>query len=528
MKGKAFKYGTGRKPTTPAFIKYMDDLILQAPYSTMPALRDDRGKINWQVSSGTGTSFFRHYNARFEWWVALADKLRLPGVGNSNDRFTIAARQVHPTGLRPCRICGEQRSIFYRYVNKNLARRWASIIGKELVQPQPPITLEDAAEKLRDDLGEARVLAILEKSLDGFGMPLKKWPDIALLAERLKLGGHRLLSPGFMANCPDRLDGFHDIAYCCRAKFDPGRSEDNLRSYANDRRAFQWWANGDWKAADALYNAAQDGTCLVCDRAVDRISPDHVGPLACGFLHRPAFSPLCKSCNSSKNRRMSLGDVENLIADEKRGERIIGWHAKTLWDLGKVQVQDDAEAVWLSHKLRALQHHFLQVLYEINEAGYPHFLVESIPYSFAFQKITLEDFDPRNLTARIVATPLVSKYAWSKARRIVRIAFEELSIYAEKVLKRKVLPIPKVESSVEKIVSALEGVAVKENGLWVRALAEPNVDLRERKIEELLRLEKVGRKEYEPARKLIQNHFDEVGAAMAKMPNKLFVVVEEI
>src|SRR5690606_37731233 len=95
----------------------------------------------------------------------------------------------------------------------------------------------------------------------------------------------------------------------CRSKKDPGRSKENMRSYSHDRRAFEWWAQGDWMVADALYTSAGPGKCDICGKLVDRVSPDHPGPLACGFKHMPVFIPTCQRCNSAKNRRMRASDV---------------------------------------------------------------------------------------------------------------------------------------------------------------------------------------------------------------------------
>ena len=136
------------------------------------------------------------------------------------------------------------------------------------------------------------------------------------------------LSPGFMGNPPDRLDGFHDYDIHCRKTSDPGRSDDNMRSYNHDRRSFEWWAEGNWALADALYNSAGPGVCAVlgCTEHLSRVSPDHVGPLACGFKQLPLFTPTCQRHNSTKNRRFSVHDVTILIEYERRtNESVASW-----------------------------------------------------------------------------------------------------------------------------------------------------------------------------------------------------------
>lgn len=126
-----------------------------------------------------------------------------------------------------------------------------------------------------------------------------------------------------MGDCPHRLDGIHDYCLRCRKKNDPGKSDENMRTYNHDRRAFMWWAEGDWKIADALYNSAGPGTCVNCGKTVKKISPDHVGPLACGFQQNSFFEPLCDRCNSAKNRRFTSNkmSIVFLITFSKKAKK---------------------------------------------------------------------------------------------------------------------------------------------------------------------------------------------------------------
>jgi len=96
-------------------------------YATMPGARDDSGRIRWQVSSGKTTSFYQLYVARERWWSLKADALGLPGKGREQERFSLAARMIHPTGLRPCRLCGEDWRVGYFYLNALLAKRFVAL-----------------------------------------------------------------------------------------------------------------------------------------------------------------------------------------------------------------------------------------------------------------------------------------------------------------------------------------------------------------------------------------------------------------
>ncbi len=98
-------------------------MIAEHPsYAGMPNATS-AGRVNWQVSSGRSTSFNEYYQPRWDWWAATADRLGLPGSGNENERFTIAARKIHPSGYRPCRLCGLERNVGYFYLNATLAKR---------------------------------------------------------------------------------------------------------------------------------------------------------------------------------------------------------------------------------------------------------------------------------------------------------------------------------------------------------------------------------------------------------------------
>src|SRR5688572_17994426 len=100
----------------------MEMIVAHPTYAGIPGAVSDDGKVQCQVSSGRSTSFNKHYKGRWEWWEAKADNLRLPGQGNDQERFTIAARRIHPTGYRVCLVCGEEKNVGYFYLNVPLAK----------------------------------------------------------------------------------------------------------------------------------------------------------------------------------------------------------------------------------------------------------------------------------------------------------------------------------------------------------------------------------------------------------------------
>jgi len=177
-----------------------------------------------------------------------------------------------------------------------------------------------------------------------------------------KRGG---FSPGAMSNAPDRFEGYHTYNLCCRSVQDTGRHKDNLNRYGEDRRAYENWADGDWKAASWLMKVFNK----------HKVSPDHIGPISLGFSHNPQFNPLTPAKNSAKNNRMTFADIKKLIELEKNGAIVTSWHSKYIWDILKNKIKTDADALKLSKIMRRNMHQILLILSEILKQGYSKFLV---------------------------------------------------------------------------------------------------------------------------------------------------------
>lgn len=437
----AIKYGRGKFTAHKNYIEYMNNIAHHPIYSSIPNAISADGKINWQVSSGKTTSFYKYYPARFDWWVKKADSLGIYGSGNSDDRFTITARLIHPTKKRVCLICGEERYIGYMYLNHHLANAWNKEVGKEIFEKAMPI--DEATRYLIQILGKIRVRKIIisafpEKTADLGLYDTNNYADFFLATQHIKSS---LLSPGYMGNCPDRLDGFHDYCIVCRKKNDPGRSDENMRTYNHDRRAFMWWAEGDWMLADTLYNSASEGTCCLCGKKEKKISPDHVGPLACGFKQLPYFEPLCRKCNSSKNRRFTYENVQSLINYEnKNDENAASWQVMELWNNTKHIIRNDDDAKELSNIMRGAQDYYLRILFWLFMNNYTLFLSYLLKPEYAFFDVHFDNLNPSTFEFSSYHKTVKNSFgAESTSGRIVRIAFDELCEYNTKpVAKRKI------------------------------------------------------------------------------------------
>lgn len=252
-----------------------------------------------------------------------------------------------------------------------------------------------------------------------------------------------LLGPGAMSNAPDRLDGFHSFNRCCRGHADKGRSKANLASYATDRRAFEFWSDGNWITANKLMGVINSNPDLMREYCLNNgdghnhprpCSADHIGPISLGFSHRPAFQLLCKPCNSAKNNRMYFSDVQNLISAEEAGAKVTTWYADSIWQRLKGRVNSKEEALRLSRIMRDNRYNALMLLGEFlrnREYLFLHTLLnlEYARYSYEVEQLYL---DGHIVTARFSQTESNLKYVQIQQARKVRVAYKALDEYYQK------------------------------------------------------------------------------------------------
>lgn len=488
-------YGRGTFKAHPNYIAYMERIVSDKCYRSMPNAVDAKGHINWQVSSGKNTSFHKYYQERFDWWIEKANELGVPGVGNSDDRFSITARLIHPTKKRACRLCGKDVYVGYMYINANTAKRLNKMSDSGLFEPK--MRVDVAYERLESLIGPEATLREIRS----------QYPERASYIAHAESGDYykfflasqhikcSKLSPGFMANPPDRLDGFHDYCTFCRKENDPGRSDQNMRKYNHDRRVFEWWAEGDWKLADTLYNLAGEGVCANpnCRKHVSKVSPDHIGPISCGFKQNGFFEPLCASCNSSKNRRFTAENVSQLISYElEHNESVACWQVAPIWDTCKGAIETDADAKVLSNYMRLMQDYYLRMLYAALESKDYYFLTCFLHPEYAYYSIEFDGLDRSNLTYEAVTKKRQrNNGSRSLAARSVRIALEELSEYGATPIERRNIArsfLPEIvaaEESVRRLCSATQKSAIDHE--WISVLdSSGSRDSKEAKMQVLI------------------------------------------
>lgn len=398
----------------PSFIDYENFIVKHKNYADMPNKFKPNGEISWVLPSD---------KLRGDWWDKKVKEL------NCSDRAEVA-RIIHPKelhGLKPCQICGRELSIFYVYPNKYTLKKLNSISTELLFEPFQKDVSQIVTEIVQafDKKGSENIKLIFE-------IPPSVSDDSDSLIRYILENCKSRLSPGVMSNPPDRLDGFHTYNACCRSKEDTGRFPTNLSRYTQDRRVYENWAEGNWNLSNRLMGEFNKYSlkiqCPNCGK-LRKMTADHIGPISLGFTHRPRFNPMCKSCNSKKNNRMTLDDVRTLINDEKKGDKVISWHSKYIWDRLKNKVKNQQDALLLSKLMRTNLHHILILFSKISESGFDSFLMRWLHPEYSFVDYRFKNFDPIKGPAYILQKPLNSKNKDKNAERYIRISFEYLEEY---------------------------------------------------------------------------------------------------
>lgn len=398
------------------FVKYTENIVLNSNYNGLFYERGKDGKIKWVV---TGKS--EKGKERRKWWDKQCKKY---GIKIEAGAYAKIALLIHPTKQHTCQICGKELSIEYVYPTKRLLVK----INKYFDISFKPFSLNifEIIDELVDDsesIEKFKQIFKISKELILSKSALKRYIQEQFVDSSTK----GLLSPGVMSNSPDRFDGFHSDGACCRSNSDKGRHKNNLQRYGQDRRAYENWADGDWKMADRLMSEFRK----------HGVSADHIGPISLGFCHRPKFHPLTRAANSAKNNRMNLADVMVLIEDEKK-EQVVSWHSKYIWDELKGKVQSDKDAIKLSDLMRKNLHYVLILFSMIEEAGYGAFLETFLNPQYSFFDYSFEGFNPKTGTYKKVVTKnLTGKNQQNNIKRYIRVAFNKLKEY-KNVENRKV------------------------------------------------------------------------------------------
>jgi Alw26I/Eco31I/Esp3I family type II restriction endonuclease len=327
-------------------------------------------------------------NPRSVHWETEKTKQIQLGNLSENATFTNLARLIHPNKTHVCKMCASSCSIYYVYPTKN-TMKW---LKKQF--PQDEYSPAESIFEIYDKITSQTKEAVFTKE---FGKPID---DLKTECFSDKYDGKKL-SPGVMANPPDRLDGFHCYnSICgCRGTKDKGRSDENMKSYSRDRRCYEMYSDGNVLLTNKLMGKLNtiESVCVSCNQKL-MMTGDHIGPISLGFVHDPVnLQALCSSCNSSKNNRFTEADYNRLLTLETNGSQIVSWWAQACWNKHKAENKCKADVTVLRHELDKNAKKFMMII-EYIKANHPDVLQKYIDndYTFDNQTYTIQTVDIRD------------------------------------------------------------------------------------------------------------------------------------
>lgn len=406
------------KPWSKEFLEYEEFIVNHPNYKGLPITKSKDGKYNWIAPAQSETG-----KKRKQWVEEKGEEL---GIRNNFDGFYAAVMlSIHPTKEKPCQICGKTMSLYYHYPNANLAKSLKKEFGYECDIYESIFDICDNLKK--NGIPENKIIEFLKSKCK----LQDDYTDLETLITHCELkcrsGLSKMLGPGAMSNFPDRYDGFHTYNRCCRSSEDKGRSRENLKSYTRDRRAYEYFSDGNIQAANKFMNSSFfRGT-----------SADHIIPVSLGGVHDPHYlQKMAAGENSSKRDRLSRNDVMRAVEIEnKTGISAVYWYSLLLWEFLKSNVENSVQADFENFRNLMKQNinDFLEILYIIksipNEMGV-EFIVSALiepkrkffEADYAFNADGSFKTMERHITQRAAA----------EFEQIKRISIESLDDYHEK------------------------------------------------------------------------------------------------
>lgn len=426
----------------PNFVEYTERIVNNPAYKGLFYERGKDGRVKWVVAGKSVNG-----QKRQAWWDEKCKEL---GIPIQKGCYAIAARAIHPTKKHVCQCCGKSLSIEYEYPNKNTLTKINELLELDIEQTE--YTIGEIIDTFCDNVEWLKIMCSI--------LHIPEFTDkssaIQYVYSNLVAKQSGMLSPGAMSNPPDRFDGYHSDGLCCREHTDKGRHTDNMKTYTQDRRAFEEWSDGDYNLANRLMGEFHKDTnlyrCPICGE-MRRVSADHIGPISLGFCHSKFFAPLCSPCNSSKNNRFYKSDVDQLIRLENEGNTVISWHSKYVWDTLKKEVHNDADAKRLSTIMSRSHQSVLTLFSMIYEATGEEFLMRYLHPEYSMFDIRFDNFDPTDLSKLVVIRKeLDSKNKRKNQKRYIRIAFESLKEFKNKDNRRTVIDLEPYRMDIEDLI----------------------------------------------------------------------------
>lgn len=338
------------------FIEYMEMIVNNPNYKGLPIERKKDGSLKWIATAKSEIG-----QKRIQWAnnkaIELGFKIRA-GV------YADVMLAIHPTKYKVCQTCGGSMSLYYHYPNANFLKSINKTFNTNFTECDHISKIWDKLIEFGNSQEVIAKFIVNKSNLKLDYKTAEKDEIICALEYMCRKNGKKRLGPGAMSNFPDRYDGFHTYNRCCRSTQDTGRSKENLKSYTKDRRAYEYWSDGNIHAANQFMGSSFFyGT-----------SADHIGPISLGFVHDPHYmQPMLSGDNSSKRDRLQVVDIENIIKTEKRtGIYPMSWYSKLIWEFIKTNYNNNKTKVPTLYR-NALKQNMINFMYILR------YILESCP-----------------------------------------------------------------------------------------------------------------------------------------------------
>lgn len=296
------------------FINYMSEMIKHKNYRGL-ARNVESNRYGWVANKKSEIG-----QRRLNWADEKFQALDIPRQGGCYARLML---ELHPTKKKPCQICGKEMSLYYVYPNKNFINYLAEVYSYNYQEGETLFNVINNLLKSGYTLDHLKSMLIKKGELEDETLSTSLEDLLIKVERKCRFEGLRLCGPGAMSNFPDRFDGFHSYNRCCRSTEDKGRSDENLKSYTQDRRAYEYFSDGNIAAANQFMGS----------NYFEGQSADHIGPISLGFVHDSLYiQRMSKSENSSKRDRLYKNDIYKIIEIETKNRvPAVSWFAAIIW-----------------------------------------------------------------------------------------------------------------------------------------------------------------------------------------------------
>lgn len=423
------------------FKEYMERIVSHPNYSGLTIKRNKNGDLKWLATKKTKVGA-----ERIKW---IEEKAKEMNIDTTKPYFSKVMIEVHPWKSKVCQICGQSMSLRYIYPNKNFVKK---LVKKYGYVPDDFDNIEDINQHFKNiGLDEEDIKKLYKKEMSlQFDIDTIDLDEmINRIEEMCRKGEKKTFGPGAMSNFPDRFDGYHSYNRCCRKEEDTGRHDENMKSYTKDRRAYEYWSEGNIHAANKFMKSSY----------FKDLSADHIGPISLGFKHDPLFlQPMLTGQNSAKRDRLTKEDIEQIIEIENRENTLgISWFSELIWEDIKDNYNIEPHRIeeWRI-QLKKNMNCFMSILWEIihiEEGKGKVFLEECylrpkndfFKYDYKFD----ENGNIRTKVERNITDSTRKEY-----QRLVKISFDSIEEYNDKENR-----IISVNTFPQKVVERMEELA---------------------------------------------------------------------